>query len=875
MFGPPQSHCPTFRSQDQIALRARSAFDLRKDIPRSRSSQMVCGDHTGSGFNGWLSKKVYPLRFVVIIIPVRILGRVEYPNRMRALVSETNELISWYQRDARGPIQELAGDRVAELDNRVKRLQDLTALTATEIAACFLGKSGVGKSTLINALVANQQVVLPAGGIGPLTAQAIQIGYSEQPRFRVEYHGPGALNRLIFALDRSVERAKGNTSTRPSGGEEIAAEAELDSERLQQYERQARLMITGDQNSQVPLEYLMDGLLESASRKMKWDSKMTPDDSLRIERLKSAIALAKKNEPYVRSGMVTDPEFMMNLREHAAGQFAPLIREIEVGWPSPLLERGLRLVDLPGVGISGDVYRRVTEKWVREQAKAVCLVVDRSGIDAASADLLRSSGFLNRLLHSTDDPDADPVSLIIAVVKMDEVAFEHFKQEKTLSPSGYRNKTAHLADLRQRMPQTVQTQLRDELRKLIDDLEGPARQASEAALTRIYGGLQIHPLTAREYVNLLDEDEPAFIHDAVESGIPQFKDALIALVENRQQHLYLRLMEATTDFRDSLTSLLRSLEAQWQDEDVESKETERLRGGLQEFLPSLQRELYSRQGKFHEFLKEGVPAKIDDLVNSAGLASERDMRRYLSNLEDAHWATLKATVTWGGAFVGKRHIDLPRDFSLLYDGQVAPIWGEHVIKLVRQRTSQLATDYVDLVEPIVEWAQQHGARNQAKVIAALRDQIRADAKSLAAVGREGADELRQRVKEKLLNSIRGPIQRRCAKFVNDGRHIGPGVKRRILDFFGDLVPMVVEVSRPPTLRVLKESFSTVEDEIRTHLDKYPDPLKSAEQSILKVHTDSERRSMAQRRSRVLQDLQRATQSRPDASRAAESVGAHE
>jgi hypothetical protein len=798
---------------------------------------------------------------------------VEPSGVMDAISKATDDLISWYRRDARSLIEELAADRVAEFDGRIERLQKLIALPGTEIAVCFLGKAGVGKSTLINALVADHQVLLPAGGIGPLTAQAIQIGYSEQPRFRVEYHGPVPLNRLIFALDQSLERAKGIPLKGPSDRKDPVPDTEVDNDRLQQYERQARLMVTGDQNSQAPLEYLVDGLFEAAGRQTRWNSNRTPEDSRRIERLRAAVALGKRNEAYFHTGNIADAEFMIDLRDHAAGLLAPLIRDIEVGWPSPILKRGLRLVDLPGVGISGDVYRRVTEKWVREQARAVCLVVDRSGIDAASADLLRTSGFLNRLLHSVDDPDADPVSLIIAVVKMDEVAFEHFKQEKAVSPVGYRKKSEHLADLRQRMPQTVQSQLHDELRKLIEELEGPARQASESTLTRIYGGLQIHPLTAREYANLLDEDEPAFISDTTESGIPQFKDALVALVENRQQLLYRRLMEATTDFRDGVSSLLRTLEAQWQDEDVEGKETERLRGGLQEFLPSLQRELYSRQGKFHEFLKEGIPNKIEDLVGSAGLASEKDMRRYLSNLADAHWATLKATVTWGGAFIGKRHIDLPRDFALLYDGQIAPIWGEHVIKLVRQRTSQLATDYVELVEPIVEWAEQHGARNQAKVIVALRDQIRADAKSLAAVGKEGADELRQRVKEKLLHSISGPIQRRCKKFVDEGRHIGPGVKRRILDFFGDLVPMVAEAACQPTLRVLKESFSMVEAEIRIHFDEYPDPLKSAEQSIIKTHTDSEKRSMAQRRSRVLKDLQYAANSCPHAIRAAEPVGA--
>jgi dynamin family protein len=776
---------------------------------------------------------------------------------MDALIKETNELLNWYQENARQVIEELAVDRIEEFDQRVDRIQRLTGLVGTEIAACFLGKSGVGKSTLINALIADDQVLLPAGGIGPLTAQAIQVGYSENPRFRVEYHGPASFNRLLFALERALERIQGLPSSKTAEQTSAQPPDEDELDHREQYERQARLMIVGDQNLPASLDYLVDALRRAAGRPLMYGSTIKPEDEDRIEKVRTALARGKKNEPYVCSGSRTDPNFMRELQAHAAGYLAPLIRNIELGWPSPILQRGLRLVDLPGVGISGDVYRRVTEEWVREKARAVCLVVDRSGIDSASADLLRTSGFLNRLLHSTDDPDADLVSLIIAVVKMDEVAYEHFKQERAMSPEGHRKKHEHLAELRNKMPVTVQMQLHDELRRLIEDLEGPARNASETALTRIQNSLQVHSLTAHEFVKLLDADEPSFIKDATESGIPQFKDALIGLVETRHRVLRLRLLEVSADFRNSVRSLLRSLEAQWQDETVESRETERIRGSLQEFLPPVRRELYARQGKFHEFLKEGIPSKIEALVESAGTAADKDMRRYLDKLEDAHWATLKATVSRGGAFIGSRHIDLPRDFSLLYDGQIAPIWGEHVIRMVRKRTAELAADYVELVEQAVEWAENQGARNQAKGISALRDQIRADAKALAAVGKEGAEELRQQVKEKLLRAIGVPVQRRCAKFVEDGKHIGPGVKRRILEFFEDLVPMIVDAVRKPTLGVLTNSFSTVELEIREHFDKYPDPLQTVEQVIVKTHSDAERRSIAQRRGRILQQLAKA------------------
>jgi len=50
---------------------------------------------------------------------------------------------------------------------------------------CFLGNSGVDKSTLLNALAAGEYQILPAGGIGPLTAQTTKVRYSKEKPFYV------------------------------------------------------------------------------------------------------------------------------------------------------------------------------------------------------------------------------------------------------------------------------------------------------------------------------------------------------------------------------------------------------------------------------------------------------------------------------------------------------------------------------------------------------------------------------------------------------------------------------------------------------------------------------------------------------------------
>lgn len=778
---------------------------------------------------------------------------------MQQLLSETAALVEWYKKHARSVIEELANDRIAGFDAQIIHLQHVIQLADAEVAACFLGQSGVGKSTLINALVGGSEVILPAGGVGPLTAQALEVRYSENPMFTVQYHRMQQFWQLVFALEQKLLRQNATTADselkQELNGEDNGVGLD-DGQVVDHLERQGRLVITGNQNSSLDLQYLVDCLRIAGGKDPKWNSVPKPDDAERIERVKRVLHLASRDIPHTVDAAVGNGDFLKELRIHAAGFLAPFIRQIELGWPSAILSTGLRLVDLPGVGISSDVYRAITEKWVREKAQAICLVVHKSGIDAASADLLRSSGFLNRLLHSTDDPDADPVDLIVAVTMLDNVATAEYREERQSNPLNCRSRREHLAVIRKKMPAVIATQLETELQRIIVNLEGSAKEANDAAVRRILDRLNVYPLSAHEFVRVSqqDDEELPFISEPEESGVPAMQAALSDVVQARRADMLRRLREVSNLFREQVTTTLRTIEAQWQDTDGASIEGERIRRELQEFIPTRREEFSARKGAFREFLKKSVPEKIESLVEQASASALEEMRRNSRKFHDMHWATLRASVRKGGTFNGAHHIDLPRDYSLMYDGQIAPIWGQQVIRIVRHRTKELGEDYVALIEEIVAWAEQHGARSQKRVLEALRDQIKADAKALANVGKEAADELRQRVRDQLLRTISTPIQKRCQKFVDDGEDVGRGVKHRILDLFDELLPTVVAVAKAPALKVLNQNYEDVQIEIREQLKKNSDPLKTAEEAILTRHEEAERRSMAQRRKQVLERL---------------------
>jgi Dynamin family len=781
---------------------------------------------------------------------------------MQETLREIAALIEWYKRHARNVIDELANDRLANFDSQSSRLDHIAQLAGAEVAACFLGQSGVGKSTLINALVGGSEVILPTGGVGPLTAQALEVRYSERPMFTVEYHRMKQFWQLVFALEQKLLRQNEKVDDGDLR-QELAGEDEQialdDGQVVNHLERQGRLIVTGDQNTGVDLEYVVDCLRVAGGKPPKWNTVPKPEDAKRIDRIKRALHLSSKNIPHTVDAALGNGEFMKELRIHAAGFLAPFIRQIELGWPSTLLIGGLRLVDLPGVGISSDAYRAVTEKWVREKAQAVCLVVHKSGIDAASAELLRTSGFLNRLLHSTDDPEADPVVLVVAVTMLDNVATAAYHEEKQSSPQRFCSRREHFFIVREKMPGVVTTQLEAELKRIITDVEGAAKEASGVAIHRILDKLGVYPLSALEYVRVIarDDEEKSFLNQPEESGIPAMQVALAAVVQARRTDMLRRLREASNLFREQVTTTLRTIEAQWQDPQAGTVESERIRRELQEFIPTRREEFSARKGAFREFLKKGVPEKIETLVEQASASALEEMRCSSRKFHDMHWATLRASVRKGGTFIGAHHIDLPRDYSLMYDGQIAPIWGQQVIKIVRQRTRELGEDYVALIEEIVDWAGRHGARSQKRVLEALRDQIKSDAKALGSVGKEATDELRQRVRDQLLRTISTPIQRRCLKFVDEGEDIGRGVKNRILNLFEELLPEVMKVAKTPALKVLNENYEGVQIEIREQLKKNADPLKTAENAILTGHQEAERRSMAQRRKQVLETLESA------------------
>ena len=816
---------------------------------------------------------------------------------------QEQQILDWFEQHAKPFLETHAPTKLPSIESEKARLQKLMQ-QSDEVTVCFLGNSGVGKSTLLNALAAGGQQVLPAGGIGPLTAQATEVSYSEKPCFKVTYHPKIKLWQMVFAIEARLLRDKRlaemqSKEKMPIGEDiesvltahssdllaELTDEAkqnaiahaesnilksgdEVSSDTLDGYINQAKNIVCGSQFVEKPTEYLVDALRLACGVQNKWGCKPEGDDHARIQRVIEILKPGKEKRDYARhSDETSHHAFMDDLKAHAAGFLSPLIERIEVGWPADVLKEGVKLVDLPGVGIAQDSYRDVTKSYVREKARAVIVVVDRAGPTESTVDLLRTSGYWDRLVGAADDPLSDPCSMLIAVTKVDDVMQTEWLEQKACLPPGQPapKKREVFQKLVEEFKPRMRAQISEQLGKIGDSGNEAVQVARQQARKSILDSLEIHPVSAPELRRLIldDEEDRSFLVDESQTGIPLLRASLVRLAQSERNLRADQMQEVANRMVSALVHELEMIQASWQEDTRAAEEAERLQAALEVVLRSKKEEYSARAASFREFLQETVQTKIELLVMEAREVAEIEVNNYLRRLRNAHWATLRAAVRRGGTFYGSSHINLPDDISGFFQEPMAAVWVQKLLRDIRKRTAELADDIEQMVSEICSWASAQTASNvNSRLLESQQARIADLAAQMKAVGKEAVDEMRETVKNELTDKIRKPIQMTCEKFVASGNDIGPGVKHRIIDLFQELAKDATTSAKEPAKRILKEKAQFVRQEIQREFEKGGDPLQDTADLIVQRHEERMRRSDAQKRKTVLEQVNQTLAARP-------------
>jgi len=709
----------------------------------------------------------------------------------------------WLEREGRAFFTRWEPARLTMIEQLVEDMRSLAKQERRELPICLLGNSGVGKSTLINAVIDPRLQVVPQGGVGPLTAQATIVRFAREPYMRATYHGAQRLNQLIFALDRYCER---HLRAARQDENDLAAEEQREAElalaglgdgpgdpeagdkRLQAYISQARQMICGVQfgeDAAAEVAYLADALRVVLGRASVWGHTPRPADLERVDVLRDVVALGDRGrcvEADANRGA-----FLREIRQHASGSIAPVIKSLEVGWDSELLRDGAVLVDLPGVGVANDEYRSVTSDWIR-RASAVLLVVDKSGVTEPAIELLRTTGFLNALLHRA--PDASEVAPLLRVVavKLDDAA----KDERTSFQQQHPGEKVppwqtFFDDACTRARTLIRSQLENALARAPDATPDEVRADRIDAQRRVLKLLQIHSVSAVEYRKLMlaDDEERPRIKEPEQSNIPDLIRSLQEIAQRHAHDLAERLGAGLHELRGAVE---RGLQAVVEDLEQGGRDQARratLREQLVAVLTPRGQELRLRQGQLRERLRATVPTIIQREVAHAVQMASPSVSRFLKRMEGVNWSTLRAAVRRGGMRDGQRALDIPNELALILEEPLAVIWNKVVVPEVENALQAFSRDVARLLDEVVAWATSEAAGLDARRVERFRDDVVQRVKHLAAIAETVAESLRGDVKRTLHEAVQFTIRRECQAFVDAGLDVGKGVKVRLHAFLAE------------------------------------------------------------------------------------------
>jgi hypothetical protein len=789
-------------------------------------------------------------------------------------MSEPDELAEKLLPLYRNEIRALLADHKAPGLEAVDRLAELlegAKARKPRLDFGFVGESQVGKSTLINALIG--QATLPAGGVGPLTAQATEVAYADENAIWVRYHTRQKLNQLAFALERYLV-ARGDIS---SAGARIVTESDpldedLDlvegavegskkSEKGEYFLQQAQLMLTGSGTAPALTgAVLLDGLRAVLGQALRGEvaTKLAPHQA-RIEMLRTK---CNTTEELKESEVGGASAFRKELRLRAAGALAPLVAELKVKLDKPFL-RYATLVDLPGVGVVGDPAARVAEEFVRTRGDALIVVTRNSGLSTPVADLLERTGVITKLLFG--DLHGEPaIRVLVAVTHLDSVASNRYTEAVQVAgesgdPLPDRHKIFEdlAVEMRARIRAQVETALRES--SSFEDLPVEHKARRDEVVTKLCGGLDVLIVAANDFLNLSvgGQQDLAFLKTIESTGIPDFRrhvqDLSVRLAKRRTEIISTAAKELNETLEDHLEML-----AGLYDEGGgrASAEWERFRVELGATLAPLREQMKAHHGEILGTLKSTLPTKIEILCKDAEKIATLKLHRLRRRGEaDVHWKSLEAALRRGGVY-DRREINYPDAITRAFVDSVASDWEPTVVEGIRRTMRSLADRDVGLVEQVCAFATAFDERIVGEAhIDTQKKLLLQQAHACLSWTRERLEQLRDDVQQKLIDEVRAPIEKAAAAALNAGKNRGVGAKGRILDAFEEGGEKAIERASAKALTMLTGYYNKLCLELeKNYLAEHHDPLQAAEDALTKDELLRARRSDSQRKRRVLEQV---------------------
>lgn len=776
----------------------------------------------------------------------------------------------------------LVEHRVTSIDalDQTKEVLELALKRSAHLSVGFVGASQVGKSSIINALL--KQRVVPAGGVGPLTAQATTIEYRDVNAIEVKYHGRDQLNRFRLALESYLRKRGELTASDPSDEvSETSEEASEDHDILFDLElangeaapeevgggtssvgehmfQQARLLL---QRPEDPLP---------VARTIRELSRPTLVDAVRLmleQPPRGSVEPLKPFEDRIRevrrhlgrSESIQEQEgqfaeFTAALRLRAALWMSPLVERLQLHLRQPLL-RQLTFVDLPGVGNIADPGATVADEFIRRHdAGALVVVFRNNGLTEDVVEILDRAGVFTRLLWGGRG-GRPPIRIILVVTHLDSVAQSRF--DEIVSATGIEpDPHAIFDEVAAEMTDYVRNGLRLALESSHAYRDSSVSLADREAAIRaaVANSVDILCVDAKDYLQIIEKQRRGrFLDDEETTNIPKLRQVLREVAEVAARERDEALATAYREFLQSVREAMQLVGRIYEEGGGGAAvDAERFRVALEEASALIRRRMRENRRQVLKRLREEMPAHLDAISSEARENALSKLRALRRRGERLYWPSLNAAMRRGGVWEGKR-LNYPGSLTRAFVDTIAASWTPTVIDQMQRWVRELADTETGLVGELCEAARRldSGLVVDAQV-EAQKKILQQQARSCVRWTDERLEELRGKLQGKLIDAVSAPIAAACKSAIARGKNRGRGASKAILRTFERAGTEAIEVATRETKELLKRHYLELLQELEAgYLRDDRDPVSAALAALTGEEVGRARAADHEARRRVL------------------------
>jgi hypothetical protein len=789
------------------------------------------------------------------------------PAEQRALV-----LLEKYETEIRRELVALESNLLPDLDAAAALLRAALA-SKREVHVGFLGESQVGKSSLINALLG--RIALPTGGVGPLTAQATRLRYASTPVLDVRYHDRRRLNQFAFALrqylaargelvgklddvaDESLEDVTAAAWSSAASVESDGVNAPPKSGMGEHLLDQARLMLGAGGLSNGAVHDAVRAILDLDP---VGDATAYASCAQRIHEIRDLLG----GVTTLSSNGAGPAAFGEALHVNAAGWRSPLVAELDLALDVELLSR-VEVVDLPGVGVVGDPAGRVAEAFVRDDATALVIVARNNGLTQEVVSLLERTGVITRLLFGGESSRTNPIHIIFAITRLDDVAQDRWKQERAQAKQ-HGVPPPSREEVFRRLSGEMETKAKEQIRRVLasssqfEDLTPEMRARREQVVGDLCDRAEVVCVSAKDFMNIESDDDEdrslAFIQNPDATNIPYFREQIAKLAESARGSRRGRIHRALESFRNLLASHVDALEVNARGRSVGTSDADRFREALGAMVPPFKERATVQRREVSTYLTERIPPKLEEVTLQAATLTRKRLARLRKKGDGLHWASLNAALVRNGTW-NKQGIDYPGELTMGFVEVIAGAWEPSIIEEVRRVIRNLVDHHVDLVEEFLAQASElSGGDELIGQITAQKRLLKEQGKSAVGWTSEQLNELNDDVRKKLGALVAKHLERACLHAVKAGHNRGAGARTRILDVFETSGNAAIDRARDQCDEVLKDRFRTLRSSLGRLLRENEDPISQCYEAIVQQGASLAAQAGREERERIAAALAR-------------------